>query len=93
MRRRDRDLPACAARWGRARAGSRKKCWRIFLAPPPQWSNIGGHYPVNRVGHRLRDWLPSCPYLDLSGPNADFKTWLREGRWPLKEGAVVEGKS
>ena len=55
--------------------------------------NIGGHYPVSRAGHRLRDWLPSCPYLDLSGPNADVKTWLREGRWPLKDGAVVEGKS
>jgi hypothetical protein len=37
--------------------------------------------------------LLPCTYLDLPRPHADVKAWLREGRWALKDSAVVEGKS
>ena len=83
-------------RGGGGPAQNRVRSARAFFSHPTpmdQYRRIYGHYPVSRAEHPLRDWLPSCPYLDLSGLNADVKTWLREGRWPLKDGAVVEGKS
>jgi hypothetical protein len=45
------------------------------------------------LGAKIKGRLLSCTDLDLPVPNADVKAWLREGRWPLEDSAVVEGKS